>query len=178
MSGWHFLAGRIPSNRYFGWDKPVYSPIDGTVLRAGVGWPDHEFTNLWQTIRIWYNATYRFRPELVNGRLDIRPNAGNHVMIQAEAGHIVFLAHLKNESITVAEGQQVKQGNVIGMVGNSGNSTAPHLHINLFDQMENPFTARVLPFVFRDYDLLASDGRWQRQSGSVPTVGSFVRFNR
>ncbi|MBI3398989.1 MAG: M23 family metallopeptidase [Deltaproteobacteria bacterium] len=172
-----FFVNQIPSNKYYSWGKPVYAPIDGTVIRLGNGWQDHEYTNIWKTIQIWYNATYRFRPKEENGRLDIRPNAGNHVMIKAKEGYIVFLAHLKNQSILVKEGQHVRQGEVIGMVGNSGNSTAPHLHINLFDQMDNPLKSKVLPFVFSSYELLSSAGRWVKHTSSVPKVGAFVRFN-
>jgi murein DD-endopeptidase MepM/ murein hydrolase activator NlpD len=172
----HFFTGKISSDRFYCWNKPVYAPIDGEVIRVGNDWPDHEYTNIWKTVRIWYNATYRFRPEEVDGRLDIRPNAGNHVMIQAKEGYIVFLAHMRNQSITVSEGQQVRQGELIGMVGNSGNSTAPHLHINLFDQMDDPFQSKVIPFVFSDYESLDSEGRWIKRSLSVPAVGTFVRF--
>ena len=172
-----FFVNQISSNKFYCWSKPVYAPIDGEVIRVGNGWQDHEYTNIWKTIQIWYNATYKFRPKEENGRLDIRPNAGNHVMIQAKEGYIVFLAHLKNQSIVVSDGQIVRQGEVIGMVGNSGNSTAPHLHINLFDQMENPFESKVLPFVFSSYDSLSSHGRWVEHTLSVPKVGAFVRFN-
>jgi len=174
---WRFFVNKISSNNFYCWNKPVYAPIDGKVIRVGNGWQDHEYTNIWKTIQIWYNATYRFRPNENDGGLDIRPNAGNHVMIQAKEGYIVFLAHLKNQSIVVSEGQLVRQGEVIGMVGNSGNSTEPHLHINLFDQMENPFKSKVLPFVFSSYELLSSEGRWVKHTLSVPKVGAFVRFN-
>ncbi|MBI3481319.1 MAG: M23 family metallopeptidase [Nitrosomonadales bacterium] len=174
---WRYFADRILSNEFHCWNQPVYAPIDGEVIGVGDGWPDHEYTNIWETVRIWYNATYKFRPKEKNGRLDIRPNAGNHVMIQAKQGHIVFLAHLRNQSVSVKEGQHVRQGEVIGRVGNSGNSTAPHLHINLFDQMANPFAAKVLPFVFDGYELLSAEGQWLRQILSAPKAGSFVRFN-
>lgn len=169
------ILGKIPSEKYCCWNKPVYSPIEGNVIRIGNHWLDHEYTNIWKSIAIWYNATYRFRPTEDKGRLDIRPNAGNHVMIQAKEGHIVLLAHLRNQSITVTEGQQVKKGELIGMVGNSGNSTEPHLHINLFDQMHDPYTAKVLPFVFTRYESL-NCGEWIEHTASVPKAGTFVRL--
>ncbi len=120
---------------------------------------------------------HKFRPKQENGRLDIRPNAGNHVMLQAKEGYIVFLAHLRNQSISVTEGEQVRQGQAIGMVGNSGNSTMPHLHINVFDQMDDPFKAEVLPFVFSSYESLGSDGLWIENRSSLPKAGTFVRFH-
>lgn len=172
-----FFVSRISSNRYFSWNKPIFSPIDGEVIRVGNGWKDHEYTNIWKTIQLWYNATYKFRPKEENGRLDIRPNAGNHIMIQAKEGYVVFLAHLRNQSILVMEGEQVRQGQEIGRLGNSGNSTMPHLHINLFDQMDNPYQAEVLPFVFGSYETLDSDGLWVEAKSSIPKAGTFVRFH-
>lgn len=172
-----FFVGRISSDKFYCWNKPVFSPIKGKVIRVGNRWKDNEYTNILKTIQLWYNATYKFKPKLENGRLDIRPNAGNHVMIQAEEGYIVFLAHLKNLSILVEEGDKVEQGQEIGLLGNSGNSTMPHLHINIFDQMHNPFKANVLPFVFNSYHTLGSDGLWVEKKISIPIPGTFVRFH-
>lgn len=176
-STFRFFVSGISSKSFICWNQPVFAPVDGTVIRVGNGWLDHEYTNIWKTITIWYNATFKFRPKDENGRLDIRPNAGNYVMIQAKEGYIVFLAHLRNQSISVAEGAQVRQGEVIGMVGNSGNSTMPHLHINLFDQMTNPYKAEVLPFVFSKFDSLDRNGRWIENESSLPSAGTFVRFH-
>ena len=89
---------------------------------------------------------------------------------------IVFLAHLKNDSLKVNEGQLLKSGELIGNVGNSGNSTAPHLHINIFDQMENPLEAKVLPFVFNEYEELGDDKKWEKHTLNVPKIKSLVKF--
>lgn len=171
-----YFLNHISADKYYCWDQPIYSPVDGTVMQTGTGCKDHAKTNIWKTIRIWYNATYKFRPEEINGRLDIRPNAGNYVMIKAKDGYIVFLAHLKHASTRIKEGQPIKTGDLIANVGNSGNSTAPHLHINLFDQMEDPLRAKVLPFVFNKYEALNDNNEWVKHTLSVPKVGSFIRF--
>lgn len=176
-AGWlRFFVRHIASSSFFCWNRPVFAPIDGTVIRVGSGWQDNEYSNLWNAIRLWYNATFCFRPKEAHGRLDIRPNAGNYVMIRARQGYIVFLAHLRNQSLSVTEGDSVQRGDVIGAVGNSGNSTMPHLHINLFDQMDDPFAARVLPFVFSNYETLGGDGRWLAHELSMPAAGMFVKF--
>jgi Peptidase family M23 len=172
----HFIFGNIPAEEYYCWKEPVVAPISGEILRVGDGWHDNERTSLWSTIRLWYNATYRFQPEMKAGVLEIRPNAGNHVMIKSDAGFIVFLAHFKKNSITVTQGQRVEQGERLGLVGNSGNSTAPHLHINLFDQMDDPYTAKVLPFVFTIFELQTSADSWTSHTESVPEAGSLIKF--
>ncbi len=159
---------------YYCYGKPVYAPVEGTVIRAANDWPDHQKCTLWNTVSIWYNATYKFKPEEVNGRLDIRPNAGNFVMIQSQDGYIVFLAHMQLGSVQVKEGDTVKIGQKIGLVGNSGNSTAPHLHINLFDQMDDPYKAKVLPFAFNHYEEL-KNGQWSTATHGIPTIKSTIR---
>ncbi len=171
-----FYMSRISSHSFFCWDKPVFAPVDGKVFRIGNGWKDHEFTNIWKMITLWYDATFKFRPKEVNGRLDIRPNAGNYVMIQAKEGYIVFLAHLRNHSICLSEGDNVRRGDIVGRVGNSGNSAMPHLHLNLFDQMDDPYKANVLPFVFTKYNTLSDEGRWVEKKTSLPRAGGFVRL--
>jgi hypothetical protein len=61
-------------------------------------------------------------------------------------------------------------------VGASGNPAIPHLHINLFDQMEDPRTAKVLPFVFRRYESLVRGGHWIARQSALPRAGAVVRF--
>ncbi len=169
------VVGKVGAEHYYCWNQPVYSPVAGEVFQIGRDWADHIYTNIWITIALWFNATYRFKPEEVNGKLYIRPNAGNYVMIITKEGYIVFLAHLKEGSLQVEMGQKVEVGQWIGNVGNSGNSTAPHLHLNIFDQMHDPFKARVLPFVFKSYEEV-TDGKWVPRSLDVPKVKSMIRL--
>lgn len=56
---------------------------------------------------------------------------GNTVIIKTANDEYLFFAHFKQHSIKVKEGQQVKQGELLGLCGNSGNSTEPHLHFQI-----------------------------------------------
>lgn len=57
--------------------------------------------------------------------------AGNHVVIQQDdSGVYVGLAHLRKESVAVRLGEHVTAGQVVGQIGNSGNTSEPHLHIH------------------------------------------------
>jgi hypothetical protein len=58
---------------------------------------------------------------------------GNHVILDLGAGVYAFYAHMEKNSIGVAEGQGVKRGDVLGRLGNTGNTSAPHLHFQLMD---------------------------------------------
>jgi murein DD-endopeptidase MepM/ murein hydrolase activator NlpD len=73
--------------------------------------------------------------------------AGNHVILEHECGEYSFYAHMIPGSLRVKEGDDVKQGQVLGLVGNSGNSDGPHLHFHLMDGPDY-FTGRGLPCHF------------------------------
>jgi Peptidase family M23 len=68
-------------------------------------------------------------PDLSPPRTDPRNPAGNRVMLDC-GDFMVLLAHLGQRSVTVRAGQRVAAGEIIGAVGNSGNSDEPHLHVH------------------------------------------------
>lgn len=101
-------AGALPADlqRYAVYHARVASPCDGTVVAAHDGLPD------------------RTPPES-----DTAMPAGNHVILAC--GPITIeLAHLSPGSLAVGPGDNVAVGTPIGLVGNSGNSTEPHLHLH------------------------------------------------
>lgn len=82
-------------------------------------------------------------PDLIPPRADPENAIGNHVIIDC-GGFDVELAHLMRGSVVVKTGDQVAEGDTLGKVGNSGNTTEPHLHIHAVD----PQTGRGLPMSF------------------------------
>ncbi|WP_077963447.1 M23 family metallopeptidase [Ensifer adhaerens] len=103
--------GLLPKNPadYAIFGKTVVSPCAGEVIAAVDGLPD-----------------------LSPPEVDRDNPAGNHVIIACD-GMRVELAHLRQGSVTAAVGARVSAGAPIGTVGNSGNSTEPHLHIHAVD---------------------------------------------
>lgn len=73
--------------------------------------------------------------------------AGNYITLKHPGNEYSFYGHIIPGSLTVKKGNLVKQGQIIGRVGNSGNSDAPHLHFQL---MNGPsiLTGRGLPCPF------------------------------
>lgn len=92
--------------RYAIYDAEVMSPCDGVVVSAEDGFPD-----------------------LPPPECDETHPAGNSVAIETESA-TVFLAHLKCGSILVKVGEQVRAGQTLARIGNSGNTTEPHLHVH------------------------------------------------
>jgi hypothetical protein len=77
---------------------------------------------------------------------------GNHVVLDLGGGVFAFYAHLRKNSVTVAPGQRVKRGQVLGKLGNTGNTSAPHLHFHL---MEAPSVlgSNGIPYVIDSFAL-------------------------
>jgi len=69
--------------------------------------------------------------DLPPGEMDCQHIAGNHIVIRMDASDVsIGLAHLMQGSVRVEVGEQVCAGQILGRVGNSGNTTEPHLHIH------------------------------------------------
>lgn len=69
---------------------------------------------------------------------------GEYVVINHHDGTMTLYAHMLSGSRTVEEGQKVSQGQVIGTVGSTGNSTGPHLH---FEVRKNGYCVNPLPYL-------------------------------
>ncbi|MEE8299373.1 MAG: M23 family metallopeptidase [Thermodesulfobacteriota bacterium] len=87
---------------------------------------------------------------------------GNYVVIDLGGGNFAFYAHMIKGSVAVEVGDFVTRGQVIGLVGNTGNTSAPHLH---FHMMSGPstFGSNGIPYMIYEYDLL----------GRAPSIEAF-----
>jgi hypothetical protein len=141
---WTPIARRPQTYPAFG--RPVTAPADGVVVAAS-GWQrDHWSRDSWPALVYLLVEGMVFRSilsvlALSAGRFVI----GNHVVLDLGDGvHAVF-AHLRRGSVKVRKGDRIKAGDLLGEVGNSGNSSEPHLHFHLMDG-PRPLTASGLPF--------------------------------
>ncbi len=104
-------------------------------------------------------------PEQVPGRLPsglpLDQYPGNHIVQDLGDGNYALYAHLKPGSITVKAGDELKSGQSIAALGNSGNTDAPHLHFQVMDGPQ-PLAANGLPFVIKSFRL---DQRIASQEG-------------
>lgn len=162
------LSTGLPAERFFCWNQPVHSVTAGRVLAAKDGWPDRGRVQLLlELIRVSFAA-----PDIRRGG-DYRPLAGNYVIVEGAEGVAIY-GHLRAGSVRVSEGERVDAGAVLGTVGNSGNSTMPHLHFHLMDGPD-PMTARGLPCAFRRYERWKDQG-WEPVEGGVPGPMERIRL--
>lgn len=75
---------------------------------------------------------------------------GNHVVVAMGGGRYAFYAHLQPGSVKVKLGQRISAGQVLGLLGNSGNSNAPHLHFHIMDS-PHPLASNGVPYRFSDF---------------------------
>lgn len=87
-------------------------------------------------------------PGVAPTNLTIPEIAGNHVILDLGAGRYAMYAHLAPGSVTVHVGDHVQVGQKLGLLGNSGNTTGPHLHFQISDRPSTLDTTS-LPFVFQ-----------------------------
>jgi hypothetical protein len=142
---WRTLMATEPVGRFFAFGQLILAPAAGTVVYVHDGEEDHVARRSPLTL-MPYAVTQASRVRGGAGAI-----AGNHVIIELDnGGEYVLLAHLRTGSIRVGKGESVAVGQQVGACGNSGNSTQPHLHIQVMNSAD-PFTARGVPMSFRDY---------------------------
>ena len=78
---------------------------------------------------------------------------GNHVIIDIGGGYYAFYAHLKPGSLKVKKGDRVTRGQVVGLVGNTGNSTEPHLHFHISDG-NSPLGSEGVPYRQESFEIV------------------------
>jgi hypothetical protein len=116
---------------------------------------------------------------------------GNYVVLEIGSDTFAHYAHLQKDSVTVNVGQRVRSGQVLGRLGNSGNTNAPHLHFHVSDAASFGGSEGD-PFVIDSFDVMgattaeravteaaerdASPAPARNQRRQLPLDGMIVRF--
>lgn len=93
---------------------------------------------------------------------------GNYVILDLGQGRYAFYAHLQPGSLRVKAGDKVRRGQVVGLVGNSGNSTEPHLHFHIGDA-NSPLGSNGLPYVLPAFEIQGKGWGWKAAEAKAPT---------
>jgi len=166
-----WIGERTDVHSYLSYGKPAIAASDGTVVVASDGRRD-------QT------------PPDTPPTPPIADTVGNHVIIKVKHGEVddahdalgdqpnrttryLLYAHLKPDSIAVHVGQRVHRGELVGLIGNSGFSSTPHLY---FQVLTTPtfFPADSTPYVFDRFDLVGFETAriWDDNLGLPPNNGT------
>jgi len=103
---------------------------------------------------------------------------GNYILLDLGMKRYALYAHLKPGSLRVKVGDRVVRGQVIGLVGNSGNATGPHLHFQVGD-LNTPLLGEGLPYLIDEFEVMSNvkpratpkgANRRRHQSKSVKAV--------
>jgi Peptidase family M23 len=147
---WVGSPGRL--NSYLSYRQPAIAAAAGRVVETKDGLPN--------------NPDIPKPPPIP----PIENTVGNHVVLRVAPGLFLLYAHFKPGSLRVHVGQKVRRGQVLGLIGTSGNSTTPHLHFQVMTT-RTFFPTDSPPFVF---DRFVVRGRvtkriWDDILGRQPT---------
>lgn len=122
-----FKGDAAKNDSYYAFGKPVVAPADGTVVQVEMNIPDNDPV----------------------GTMNREQPLGNYVMIEHGEQEYSVIGHLQYQSGVVKVGDHVKQGEQIGLAGNSGNSSEPHIHFQVQDSQDFE-KARAIRIQFAD----------------------------
>lgn len=117
-------------------------------------------------------------------RITLETVAGNYVILDIGKGRYAFYAHLQPGSLRVKPRDKVRRGQVVGLVGNTGNSTEPHLHFHLADG-PSALGAEGVPYGLESFDVYARDGAVladaeaapRKRTRAIPAENELIRFD-
>lgn len=129
------------NENWWGYGEPIHAVADGEVTQVVDGIPEN---------------TPRVLPKLVT----LDNIAGNYIIVCISPNRYVTYAHLQPGSIRVKLHDHISRGAVIGRLGNSGQATAPHLHLQLTDN-NSVLQSEGLPFIFRSFTDLGPGSEYE-----------------
>ena len=145
-----FKGDRAVPESYVIYGREVLAVADGTVIASRNDLPEQI-------------------PGALPANLPIGEADGNFIVLDI-GGVYVLYAHLQPGSVLVAAGAQVKRGDIIGKVGNTGNSQAPHLHLHVMDG-PSPLLSNGIPYVFESFTMTAIDHAGTADLDAAEAIG-------
>jgi hypothetical protein len=108
--------------------------------------------------------------------MTIETIGGNHIILDLGQGRFAFYAHLQPGTLRVKVGDRVTRGQVLALVGNSGNSTEPHLHFHVSDG-NSPLASEGVPYLLESFAVRGKDKQYEKREKQLPLSGDMVKFD-
>lgn len=148
--------GKTKNENWWAWGEPVLAVSDGEIREVVNEFPDN---------------TPGVLPPVTLDNI-----AGNHIILQIAPTRFVTYAHLQKGSVKVRVGDHVRRGDTLALLGNSGNSTGAHLHLQMTDA-SSVLQSQGVPFVFRSFTCLGPGSDYPEKQVSVPYSNSIPPGN-
>ncbi|WCN79531.1 M23 family metallopeptidase [Micromonospora sp. LH3U1] len=167
---WRTILATEPPDRYYAFGRPILAPADGVVVDVHDGEADH----------VGRRSQFALVPYVLGQAQRLRQGvgavAGNYVTIALPGNRAyVALAHLRAGSVRPALGDPVRAGQQIAECGNSGNSTQPHVHVQIMDNADIS-AARGVPMAFREFrERRRGSARFEDRATGIPGEESIVQ---
>jgi hypothetical protein len=168
VDGRYMVQGGSENSAHHAWGQEALAVADGNVVDIKDGIPNNV-------------------PGSEAVEITVETMGGNYVILDIGSGRYASYFHLQPGSLSVAVGDRVRVGDVIGLIGNSGNSGGPHLHFQITDG-PSPFGAEGVPYLIDRFEVI---GRLnpsgpppletfapQLRELEMPLANTLVRFRR
>jgi len=165
--GKSFQGDRSDNKNYRDYGAEIHSVASGTVTEVRDGIPQ--------------NTPGPASPAVP---ITLETVGGNHVIVRIADGVYAGYMHMQPGSIRVKVGDKVTRGQVLGLLGNSGNSTEPHLHFQLCSA-SSTLACEGLPYAFSSFEVEGKGMGWKssepnqtpvKREMEIPLEGDVVRF--
>jgi hypothetical protein len=134
---------------YLAWGREIVAPADGVVAEAIDGVRDNE-----------------------PGKMNPYATIGNAIILVHAKDEVSLLAHFQRGSVRPKAGDRVRRGDLLGLCGNSGNSSEPHLHYHLMNTSILPEATGIK--VFFEKAAVTREGTTQIREDYSPIKGDRV----
>jgi hypothetical protein len=158
-----YLMNGARLEKCYGWGSEIYAPFDGEVISTEDGVTERNPVNVGNDLRYAIRITKEFK----SGKAEYKDIAGNYIILKYSENVYALFAHMQKNSIEVKPGKKIKKGQVLGKVGHSGNSTAPHLHFQLMDNAD-PIESKGILCNFTNYEEFRN-GKWIDINNGIPS---------
>ncbi len=146
--GQMFRVASHKNEYYYAWEQPAVAPAPGRVAETRIEEDDH--------------------PPLTT-----KLNRANYVITQHEDGEYSFIYHVRKDSVAVKPGDEVKFGDQVAKIGDTGISMFPHIHFEMDRRKADKYEGMQARFACY-FAKHADEENWRLVISGIPQVGEYI----